>query len=162
MNAMTVPFAQYTDVVRPEWIDQNDHLNSSHYKTITNNSTRQLFALLRADLTPDELARSSVFQAEIHMCYHRELRLGDVFSVRTWVVGADPKRIHLFHEVIGPDGVTRVASVEQMMLHMDMQQRRVSAMPGRMYECLCALLAEHVRHGLPEGIGRHISMPQTN
>jgi acyl-CoA thioester hydrolase len=158
MNAIAVPFAQYTDTVRPEWIDQNDHLNSGHYKTLADNSTRCLFAVFRAGIDPAQSSDSSFFQAEMHICYHRELRLGDAVAVRTWIVAAEPKKIHLFHEVLDGDSGQRAATVEQLMLHIDLRTRRTAPMPEMLYTNVRALADEHAKHAMPAEIGRSISM----
>ena len=55
MPALSAPFDGYRDVVRPEWIDHNDHLNVGYYGVVFDYATDEFLdhiGLDRAHRTP--------------------------------------------------------------------------------------------------------------
>jgi acyl-CoA thioesterase FadM len=119
----------YRGPVQPAWIDENDHVDTMYYKEIADRSVVALFR--RMGITSDYRTRmrATFFQAEMHICYERKLRLGDEVEVRSWVIGVDSKRIHQLHEIYRTADGVRAATVELMTLHVSEETRRVSPFP---------------------------------
>lgn len=155
---MSGPVRDYRTPVLREWIDENDHMDSLHYKTVANGGTLALFRY--AGLTREWLAQSgsTLFQLEMHVCYERELRLGDEIVVNSWLIGADAKRIHHFHEIMHEGAGYRAATVELMTLHVSRETRRSAPMPEPMAARFQEILAVHRALPQPSKVGRAISM----
>ena len=91
------PLALYRDVVRPEWIDHNHHLNVAFYVRAFDLATDAFFAY--AGISPDYIERTgcSLYVLEMHVSYHREMKEGTPMRFETQVLDVDEKRIHFFH-----------------------------------------------------------------
>ena len=68
--------------------------------------------------------------AETHLSHLGQLHAGDEVTVTTQVLGADEKRLHVFHTILGGDGEP-AATAEQMLLHVDAASGRVGAAAHR-------------------------------
>ena len=139
MNAIAAA-AQHVDTVRPEWIDNNDHMNLAYYVLVFSNATD---ALARRLALP---ARLRVTQ--MHTVYQREVTLGDRLRVTTHLLAADARRLHLFHEMLNAEQGYRAATLEIVAEHE-------TAFPPETRQRIAALLT----HEMPEGAGRRIAMP---
>jgi carnitine 3-dehydrogenase len=106
LHAVTVP---------PEWVDYNGHTHESRYLQAFGDTTDALLRLIGIDAA--YLAETgSYFTVETHLSHVGETSAGDHLTASTQVLGADEKRLHLFH-TLRRDGA-EVATAEQMMLHV--------------------------------------------
>ena len=149
---------EYEDTVRPEWIDSNGHLNLAYYVLVFDLATDKLYATLGIGDAYREATGNSCFTAETHTVYEREVRLGDRLLVKTWLLGADGKRLHYFHEMFHVESGERSAVQELMALHIDMSVRRVAPFPEAQATALTQAVARHAPVELPKGAGRRIGM----
>ncbi len=140
MNAMAAA-AQYEDTVRPEWIDNNDHMNLAYYVLVFSNATDALAQRLSL---PGRLR-----VAQMHTVYQREVTLGDRLRVATHLLAADASRLHLFHEMLNAEHGYRAATLEIVAEHE-------TAFTPQTRERIAALLARET----PDGAGRRIAVPR--
>ena len=156
---MSHPVIEYEDVVRPEWIDSNGHMNLAFYVVVFDLATDKLYGKLAIGDAYREATGNSCFTAETHTVYEREVRLGDRLRVHTWLLGADTKRLHYFHELFHVESGERSAAQEMMALHIDMSVRRVAPFPEAQRRDLANAVARYKPAALPKGAGRRIAMP---
>jgi acyl-CoA thioester hydrolase len=160
MQTMTSrPIVEYQDVVRPEWIDSNGHMNLAYYVVVFDLATDALYKALDIGDDYREASGNSCFTAETHTLYEREVHLNDRLHIRTWLLGADRKRLHYFHEMFHTDSAERSAVQELMALHINMSVRRVSEFPPEKYASLQAAVQRYAPPTLPKGAGRKIALP---
>ncbi len=159
LGIMSKPVIEYESVVRPEWIDSNGHLNLAYYVVVFDLATDALYAALGIGDAYREMSGNSCFTAETHTLYEREVRLGDKLLVKGWLLGADTKRLHYFHEMFHVDSGERSAVQELMALHIDMRVRRVAPYPAERYAALQQAVREYAPATLPKGAGRRIALP---
>lgn len=157
---MSQPVIVHHDVVRPEWIDSNGHMNLAYYVVVFDLATDKLYATLGIGDAYRQVTGNSCFTAETHTVYEREMRLGESLHVHTWLLGADTKRLHYFHELFHSDSGERSAVQELMALHIDMRVRRVAPFPDVQRAKLEQAIASHAPVQAPKGIGRRIEMPK--
>lgn len=153
------PVVEYQDVVRPEWIDSNGHMNLAYYVVVFDLATDALYRALDIGDAYREASGNSCFTAETHTLYEREVHLGDKLLIRTWLLGADKKRLHYFHEMFHAESRERSSVQELMALHIDMSVRRVAGFPPEKYAALQAAVREYAPPILPKGAGRRIALP---
>jgi acyl-CoA thioester hydrolase len=153
------PIVEHHDIVRPEWIDSNGHMNLAYYVVVFDIATDALYNALDIGNAYREVSGNSCFTAETHTLYEREVHLGDKLLVRTWLLGADSKRLHYFHEMFHGDSGERSAVQELMALHIDMGIRRVAPFPADKYAALQAAVERYAPAARPKGIGRRIALP---
>jgi acyl-CoA thioester hydrolase len=158
-SIMSRPVIETEAIVRPEWIDSNGHLNLAYYVVVFDIATDALYAKLGIGDAYREASGFSCFTAETHTLYEREVHLGDRLTVRGWLLGADSKRVHYFHEMFHAESGERSAVQELMALHIDMRIRRVAPFPPDRAEALRQAVAEFAPKELPKGAGRRIALP---
>ena len=158
-RTMSSHVIEYEDVVRPEWIDSNGHLNLAYYVVVFDLATDRLYAHLGIGDAYRDATGNSCFTAETHTLYEREVRLGDKLRVKTWLLGADAKRLHYFHEMFHVESGERSAVQELLALHIDMSVRRVAPFPDDRRAVLDDAVARYAPVELPKGAGRKITMP---
>jgi acyl-CoA thioester hydrolase len=156
---MNQPLVEIDAVVRPEWIDSNGHMNLAYYVVVFDLGTDALYRALGIGDDYREATGNSCFTAETHTLYEREVQLGDKVQVRSWLLGADTKRLHYFHEMFHVDSGERSAVQELMALHIDMRIRRVAPFPDEQAAQLQRAVQRHAPSTLPKGAGRRIGLP---
>ena len=151
---------EYEDIVRPEWIDSNGHLNLAYYVVVFDRATDQFYATLGIGDAYREATQYSCFTVESHTLYERELRLGERMRVHSWLLGADTKRVHYFHELFHAESGERSAAQELLALHIDMRVRRVFPFPEEKRVALQHMVMRYAPEEPPRGCGRRITMPK--
>ena len=138
------------------WVDYNGHVHESRYLQLFGDATDALLG--RVGIDADYLeSHGSYFTVETHLSHLGELHGGDVVRVETQVLGADEKRLHLFHSA--QRGEDEVATAEQMLLHVDATTRRTAPAGGVVAERVAALAADDASRPRPERAGRRIALP---
>ncbi|HBU96276.1 thioesterase family protein, partial [Thalassospira lucentensis] len=136
------------------WTDYNGHMNEAHYVEISAQASDRFMELIGAD-AEYITAGSSYFTVENHVCYVQEITAGDRISVTTQLIKGLGKKLHLFHRLMMIDGQV-AATVETMLLHVDLKTRRTSEPGGIVATNLAEIAAEHDRLAKPEQLGRAI------
>src|SRR5215510_16338211 len=93
------PFDLYRDVVRPEWIDGNGHMNMGYYLVVFDFATDEFMRWIGLGTEHRRAHQVTTFCLEAHVTYHREVREGDPLRFTTRLLAFDAKRIHYFHEM---------------------------------------------------------------
>jgi acyl-CoA thioester hydrolase len=154
------PFDRYEGEVLPEWIDANDHMNLAYYVVLFDYATDALFEEIDIGRHYKETTGHGTFVVETHTLYERELLVGDRLRIRTQILAADGKRLHLSHEMIATAGGHRAAMQELMFLHIDLSARRVVPFPEPVRARVAAAATAHAGLPRPDWVGRRIEMPQ--
>jgi carnitine 3-dehydrogenase len=94
----------------------------------------------------------SYYTAESHIMHKGEAKLGDHLTGSVQVIAADEKRLHIFI-AIQKDGVD-VATIEQMLLHVDMAAGRTVAAPAAILDRLTPVAHAHAGLARPTAVGR--------
>ena len=150
---------QHEDVVRAEWIDVNGHMNLAYYIVIFDHATDVAFDALDIGTAYRERTGNSSFIVETHTIYEREAKEGERLRVSSRLLGADAKRVHVFHEMFRANTDERVAAHELLALHIDMRTRRAAPFPPDRQTALAATVRAQADRPLPNGVGRRITMP---
>ena len=140
----------WSGAVLDEWIDYNGHMSEGFYGVVFGMASDEYLARMGFDEHYRATARGSFYTVETHIAFIDELDPGTALVVGTTVAGADPKRVHLFHELRRADDVALAATQESMMLHVDTRIDRVTPMGEELYAVLRADAAAHAGR-LPEG-----------
>jgi carnitine 3-dehydrogenase len=139
------------------WIDYNGHMTEWAYLKLFGDTTDVLLAKIGAG--PDYVAGGhSFYTVESHLRHLGQARLGETVAVTTQVLGADAKRLHVFHTMTGAGGSV-IASAEHMLVHVDAAAERSAPMRPAVAAAVAALVAEHAAMPRPEAAGRRIGLP---
>jgi len=147
------PLAMARMTVLPGWIDYNGHMTESRYLFASSETADAFLRHIGADL--DYVAGgNSYYTAETHILHRGEAKLGDALIGTVQVLAADDKRLHLFVRLLR--GEEEVATLEQMLLHVDMRGARVCAAPEAILARLRPIAAAHAALQRPEAAGRRV------
>lgn len=139
--------------VLPGWIDYNGHMTESRYLFAASETSDAFLRFIGADM--DYVAGGySYYTAETHIMHLGEAKLGDLLTGSVQVLGADEKRLHLFIR-IEKDGAP-VATLEQMLLHVDMAKGRACPAAPEVLARLNPIRNAHAALSRPEAAGRHV------
>jgi carnitine 3-dehydrogenase len=141
-SEIPTPLQLYSCPVEPEWVDYNGHMTESAFLLAAGWATDGLFRYVGIDEDYRE-AGLSYFTVESHMRFLREASVDDRLRFETTVLGADQKRLHFVHLVVDDDSGDRLASVEQMAIHVDTEARRSSPVLSKPHEALRAIVIAH-------------------
>ncbi len=122
---MPAPFVSSVMDVQNDWIDYNGHLNMAYYHVLFDRGSDQAFDLLGIGAAYARARRMTIYAAESHVRYLRELHLGDRVSVSFQLIDCDAKRLRTFQEIRHVDGWV-AASCETLSLHVDMAGPKVA------------------------------------
>lgn len=157
-DALPAPLAEHVETVRAEWIDRNGHMNLAYYMVIFDHGTDALLDALGIGEAYSAATNGTIFAAEAHLLYRQELHAGEAARVRSWLLGADAKRLHILHEMVRDADGAPIAVNELLGLHVDMASRRVAPVPPDRAAVLDAATAPWRDRSLPEGAGRRIAL----
>ena len=83
-----------------------------------------------------------------------EAKLGDALTGTVQVLHADEKRLHIFIRILKGDEA--VATLEQMLLHVDMKAGKTCPAPQSILDRLLPIAQAHATLPKPEAAGRHV------
>lgn len=149
----------YTEIVRPEWADYNNHMNVAFYVLIFDHGTDAFLASIGMDHAHRESTGSSVFVAEAHVTYDNEVMVGETVRIQSQVIDYDEKRLHLMHQMFKADGEL-AATNELMILHVNLNTRKVSAFPEHILNKTSAIAKTDAPKEKPKQIGQTIAIPR--
>ena len=139
--------------VLPGWIDYNGHMTESRYLFAASETCDAFLRLIGADMDYVK-AGHSYYTAESHIMHIDEAKLGDRLVGTLQVLSADEKRLHIFIRIL-KDGAP-VATVEQILLHVDMAKGKTCVAGAAVLDRLMPIAAAHAGLPRPEAAGRHV------
>ena len=151
--SIPAPLKLHKDLIVPEWIDYNGHMNVSYYVLVFDRATDDFFDFMGMTAEYRAAGNVSAFTAEMHVNYIREVKEGDEVYVTTQLLGYDAKRFHYFHQMYHAEQGYLSATSELLCLFVDMNQRRVTQMPTPILDRLAEIKQSHDELPLPEQVG---------
>lgn len=141
--------------VAPDWIDYNGHMTESRYLFAASETTDAFLRAIGADLAYVATG-FSYYTVETHIRHLAEARAGETLTGTVQILDAAPKRLHLFTRI--RRGTDLLATVEQILLHVDMKAARACPAPVAMLARIEASLAAQGDLPRPEGAGQAIGL----
>lgn len=156
--SIETPFLSTGLKVLPQWIDHNGHMNIAWYVAAFDQAVDQVYH--QFGFVPELMRKgnASSFTSELHITYQRELLEGDPIRVTTQLLGFDAKRLHFIQCMYHAREDYLAATLEWLLLYVDMTARRVAAMPDELQRHLGRVLAAHRAVPIPPEVGRRISL----
>ncbi|MBD3648737.1 MAG: acyl-CoA thioesterase [Pseudomonadales bacterium] len=124
----------YRGVVYPWQCDHMGHMNVMWYVGKFDEATWQFFAA--AGITPSYLKehKRGMAAVEQKISYMRELRAGDVVTVRSAIVEIRDKVLRFRHEMINEETGETAATTELTGVHIDTEARKAHPFPADLLE----------------------------
>ena len=152
------PLRLYRTAVEPDWVDYNGHMTEAAYLTAAGWASDALFRYIGDDEAYRE-AGHSFYTVETHIHYLLEVDVHEPIEFTTQLLGADAKRVHLVHEMHHGDTGATLASVEQMLVHVDMHAGRSAPILPDVAAALTAIAAAHAPLPVPARVGSVMALP---
>ena len=150
------PLELYRTRIPEEWIDYNGHMNLAYYVYAFDRGVDGL--MQRIGLTEEhrEQTGGTIFAAEGHLTYQRELQLGDPIVISLQLLGWDRKRLHTFWRMHHAEDEQLAATGEFMSLYVNLNTRRSAQMPEDIQRKLAEIAAEQESLPWPAEAGRAV------
>lgn len=145
-------------IVKPEWIDANEHMNVAYYVLAFDMGVDVLWGDFGITTEYIESGAGSTFAVESHITYQRELMADDPYFVTSQLLAYDDKRIHQFQRLYHAEELFLAATAEWMNLHVDIQKRRVCPWPPSILEKLGAFAHGQEDQEYPQEAGRQMGI----
>lgn len=143
--------------VDPTWVDYNGHMTEARYGEVCSFANDRF--LRHAGLDADYLAGGhSMYTVETHIRYLGEVGALEPLAVDTQVLGADGKRLHLFHTLVHARTGAALATGEHVLVHVDTAAGRSCPMREPLAAGVAAAAAAHRALPVPEGAGRSVGL----
>ncbi len=130
------PLRIWRGAVLDEWIDYNGHMSEGFYGVVFGMASDEYLIRMGFGEHYRDSTGGSFYTVETHIVFIDELAPRTPLAVDTTVAGADPKRVHLFHELRRAGDGALAATQESMMLHVDTNIDRVVPMGADLYAVL--------------------------
>src|ERR1700704_2820533 len=153
------PFVSSVMRVEPQWIDYNGHLNMAYYNVLFDRAVDETYELIGVGAGYAAERRHSVFTAEVHVRFLRELHVGDPVRVTFQLLDYDDKRLHYFEQLFHAEEGWVSATSENLSLHVDLNSSKTAAFPREVAARLADMQAAHALLPVPKAAGRRIGMP---
>ena len=154
--AVAAPLDLHRARVRPEWIDDNGHMNVAYYVLAFDRAVDTAYGYLGLDADYRHRTGGTTFAAESHVTYQRELKSGDPIRCTTQILGFDAKRLHHFHRMYHAEEGYLAATCEWLSLHVDLERRRVAPFAPEILSRFAEVMESHAALPWPEEAGRAI------
>ena len=151
-DTVPAPLELYRTTVNPDWVDYNRHMTEAAYLTAFGWATDALFRYIG----DDEAYRArghSFYTVETHINYEREVAVNEPLRFTTQVLDVDTKRLHFFHEMFHGESGVRLATTEQMLVHVEMNEGRSAPILPEVAEALAAVMESHRAMPIPPEVG---------
>lgn len=154
------PLAFREQIVVPEWVDFNGHMNVAYYMVAFDRCVDDMYN--RLGVGPDFIDGTgcSVFTLEAHINYLREVVEGDPLRVTGRLMDYDGKRIHACFEMFHGTGGHIVAAMEQLGINVDIEKRKPVEFRAKTVALLDRMMTAHRALPDAEYAGRVIGIPR--
>ena len=156
---LSAPLRLHEARVLPEWIDYNGHMTESRYLQVFGDASDALFRYIGIDEAYHRVGLS-YYTVETHIMHLREVEAAAPLHVTTQLLSADEKRIHLFHALHRSDDGARLATAEQMLLHVDTNASRACPAREDIRERVLRIAEAHRGLPKPDFAGRQVGAPR--
>jgi acyl-CoA thioester hydrolase len=102
--------------------------------------------------------RHSLYTAEVHVRFLRELHAGDPVRATFQLIAYDSKRLHYFEQLVHATEGYLAATSENLAIHVDMDSSKSAPMPAGVVGRLEKMAASHARLPRPQAAGRSVGM----
>ena len=155
---MTRPLTLWEGEVLPAWVDANRHMNDGYYAVAFGEASWRVQDHLGLHAQYRARTGGTLYSVEGHLTWARELSLGQRLHVESLVLGADAKRLRVFHRLIASREGYSAATMDVMMLHVVQGEdgARTAPFPETIASRLQRVAAEHAALGVPAEAGRSV------
>ena len=155
------PLLIHTETVRPQWIDHNGHMNSAYYILAFDEAGGSLFRYFGLSDEYRQREHKGIFVGDYHIHYSREVVAGDPLKFTHLIIDYDDKKVHYWQEMFHAKEGYLAAQCEAIMLHVDLNTRKVTPFPENILDKIRKTHEVHSVLPNPDNLGRTIKIKRT-
>lgn len=148
----------YEGRVKSDWIDYNDHMNDARYVQVFSQAIDNFIVLLGMDESFRHEHKVSVYTMQTVVNYLKEVGVDEPLEVTARLLEHDNKKLRLFLTMYQPGADARLATMEALLLHVDMTQRRSSPFLPETLNKIAGFVAKHRTAEWPISAGKGVSL----
>lgn len=141
--------------VLPAWLDAYGHMNDASYLRVFSDASDNLLELLEVGLDYVSHGKGYV-TAETHLCYQKEVRVGEALQIESRILYADARKLHVFHRMLDA-AEEQCATAEQLFIHVDLARSKSCALDEPTLAAISAMADRHANLPTPPETGRSIN-----
>ena len=144
--------------VKPEWCDYNGHMNVAYYSLAFENANFEAQEVIGMGEDYTKNQHRGLFSLKNLYTYLQEVRQDDPLRIIYRVMDFSPKLLHTLLEMYHADAGYLACYSEQLVAHVDMDERRTTPMTETQLQTLGRLQTGQADLPLPRGIGQGIAI----
>jgi len=144
--------------VEDEWIDYNGHFNMAYYAVPFDRTVAEIFDEIGVGESYRVRTEHSFFTLAAQLNYLRELHAGDPLGMTFRMLDMDEKRVHFIMEMYHAEKMFRAATMESLVIHIDMRIRRSAPMLPDAHEAFVGLMERQKGLPVPPETGSRIGI----
>jgi acyl-CoA thioester hydrolase len=153
------PLVTWRGTVSPDWVDYNGHLRDAYYGLIFSFATDAWMDQIGLDEQGRADTGHTLYTLEAHLNFLLEVRVETAVEVHTQILGADQKRVQVFHTLLRSDNAAVLATTELMLCNIDTTGSRAAAFAPSVASRLAPVVQAHRLWPRPPQAGRSIALP---
>ncbi len=158
MNSRTPRFMGTLKRVEDEWIDYNGHFNMAYYAVPFDRTVAEIFDEIGVGESYRRRTEHSFFTLAAQLNYLRELHAGDPLGMTFRMLDMDEKRVHFIMEMYHAEKMFRAATMESLVIHIDMRIRRSAPMLPEAHGAFAGLMERQKELPVPPEAGSRIGI----
>ncbi len=144
--------------VKPEWCDYNGHMNVAFYTLAFENAAFEAQEVIDFGERYVKEDQKSIFTTKATYSFLQEMNQGEPLYIDYWIIDYAPKLIHVLMEMYHAEKGFMAAHTEQMMVNIDMVERRSAVITDDKLAMLDEYKQAVQAHEFPSGIGEAIGI----
>ena len=136
---MPEPMITYRGVVYPWHCDHMGHMNVMWYVGKFDEATWQILAAVGASPSRMRTEGFGLVAVEQHIEYKRELRAGDLLTIRSSVLEAREKSVRFVHQMTNEESGELAAKTVVTGVCIDISARKARALPHDIFQRIASL-----------------------
>ena len=152
------PIETSLQTVKKEWCDYNGHMNVAYYSLAFENANFEAQEMMNMGEAYIKKDRRGLFSMKNVFTYQQEVGEGDPLRILYRVMDYSPKLLHILLEMYHAEKSYLACFTEQLVAHVDREERRTTPMTQDKLDMLEALKNAQSGLPLPMGIGEGIAI----
>lgn len=144
--------------VLPEWIDYNGHMNDAYYVVAFSQAIDAFMLHIGLDETFREEQSVSIYTLQSMVTYLKEVAEAEPIIIQGQLLESDNKKLRLFMTMYHGQTHDELATMETLLLHMDMQAHRAAPFLEKTQSLVNNIQAAHNLLETPANAGKAIAI----
>lgn len=148
----------YGGIVKPEWLDDNGHMNVAYYMSAFDDGGEVFFNDPGIGWEYTRQNIGTIFVVSSKVDYHAELLAGDAFRVATRLLDFNSKLLHVYYEITKQPAQHLCATAELLYMHISFETRKSAPMSEAIVTRLTQIRQAHASLPIPKSVGSTIGI----